>query len=61
MKNLRRVITALLYLMIFVSANKASALVMDIENGSFETGDFTGWTVIREFDSGCNRSGGSGL
>jgi len=61
MKNLRRVITALLYLMIFVSANKASALVMDIENGSFETGDFTGWTVIREFDSGGNRSGGSGL
>ncbi|MEW6146169.1 MAG: IPTL-CTERM sorting domain-containing protein [Thermodesulfobacteriota bacterium] len=45
------IILSLLLLSSFLSM-KAHAQLELIENGSFETGDFTGWTVIQEPGSG---------
>lgn len=41
-----------LLLVLALSGLKANAQLELVENGSFETGDFTGWTVVQEFDSG---------
>lgn len=47
-----RKFTLVLFLALALSCFSAYARAQIIENGSFETGDFTGWTVVQEQFSG---------